>query len=51
MLFVWVNKLCLLSFEHQVNLALQIGGEVIKIFHQLIDFFDMVLANIDSTLY
>lgn len=51
MLFIGVDKLSLLSFEHEVDLALQIRSEVIEIFHQLIDLFDMVLARSERTLY
>lgn len=51
MLFIGVDKLSLLSFEHEVDFALQIRSEVIEIFHQLIDLFDMVLARSERTLY
>lgn len=51
MLFVRVDKFCLLSFQHQVHLSLEIGSEVIQIFNKLIYFFDMVLTRCNFTLY
>ena len=51
MLFIWIDKFSLLSFQHRVDFILKIVCITIEIFDQILYFFDIVLNKQSSTLY